>query len=517
MLSLPQPPPLAMGGMGGISTLRPPAPGGAPAGGGGGRRRPPPLLDVSKSKAIPHKNGHASPPPRSTSSLAGGGGSSPFGYSGTPGSASRTNLQNKLSEQLATLDLGDGRGEKIELKSEDLRAVCELGQGNGGTVSKVLHVPTGKTMARKLVLIDAKPAVRKQILRELQIMHDCRSEYIISFFGAFVADPHICICMECADKGSFDQIYKRIGAIDVDVVAQVALAVLEGLTYLYDAHRIIHRDIKPSNILFNSAGQIKLCDFGVSGELINSIADTFVGTSTYMSPERIQGAQYTVKSDVWSLGITLIELALGRFPFSDDDSERDSDFSEDESDPDADIAHYIANGLSSASSVDTERSFASRDSRDSEESFGEGTLSPRRAPIALPPPTISISSASTASHADTDSTTTPGTSRGAPKLSAPNANSSAAAKKNRRKSRGVSLQGGGMTMSILELLQHIVNEPAPTLPAGRYGAAAQDFVAKCLEKRPEDRPSPKELLGEPWMRSARDDGYDLVAWAETIP
>lgn len=108
--------------------------------------------------------------------------------------------------------------------------------------------------------------------------------------------------MEYMDKGSLDGIYKKIGAIDIEVVSKVALAVLEGLTYLYDVHRIIHRgelkhvkdlgflskltvvpDIKPSNILCNSQGQIKICDFGVSGELINSIADTFVGTSTYMS------------------------------------------------------------------------------------------------------------------------------------------------------------------------------------------------------------------------------------------
>lgn len=136
-------------------------------------------------------------------------------------------------------------------------------------------------------------------------MHDCNSPYIISFYGAFISDPNICICMEFMDKGSLDGIYKKIGPIDIDVVGKVALGVLEGLTYLYDVHRIIHRgeflhppfsyptvadtplyrfiDIKPSNILFNSKGQIKICDFGVSGELINSIADTFVGTSTYMS------------------------------------------------------------------------------------------------------------------------------------------------------------------------------------------------------------------------------------------
>jgi mitogen-activated protein kinase kinase len=65
----------------------------------------------------------------------------------------------------------------------------------------------------------------------------------------------------------------------------------------------------------NSNGAIKICDFGVSGVLINSIANTFVGTSYYMSPERIKGDPYTVKSDVWSLGITLEELALAKYPF----------------------------------------------------------------------------------------------------------------------------------------------------------------------------------------------------------
>jgi mitogen-activated protein kinase kinase len=72
-------------------------------------------------------------------------------------------------------------------------------------------------------------------------MHDCHSKYIISFYGAFLSDPNICICMEFMDKGSLDGIYKKIGAIDIDIVGHVALAVLEGLTYLYDVHRIIHR------------------------------------------------------------------------------------------------------------------------------------------------------------------------------------------------------------------------------------------------------------------------------------
>ena len=101
----------------------------------------------------------------------------------------------------------------------------------------------------------------------------------------------------------------------MDVLGKITVSILSGLNYLYEAHRIMHRDIKPSNVLVNSRGYIKLCDFGVSGELVNSIADTFVGTSTYMAPERIQGAKYSIKSDVWSVGLTVMELAIGRFPF----------------------------------------------------------------------------------------------------------------------------------------------------------------------------------------------------------
>ncbi len=109
----------------------------------------------------------------------------------------------------------------------------------------------------------------------------------------------------------------------VDVLGKITVAVLSGLNYLYETHRIMHRDIKPSNVLVNCKGQIKLCDFGVSGELVNSIANTFVGTSTYMAPERIQGAQYTIKSDVWSVGLMVMELAIGRFPFDASETQGD--------------------------------------------------------------------------------------------------------------------------------------------------------------------------------------------------
>ncbi|KAG8733861.1 MAP kinase kinase (MEK) [Ceratobasidium sp. 423] len=412
------------------------APGAKPA-----AKRKPPKMDLAKSKGAVPDDGtgkKATSPGLLTVDAPGS----------APASASRnrTSYHSKLSEQLANLDVG---ADKLDLKLEDLEELRELGAGNGGTVKLVKHLPTQTTMAKKVVFIDAKPAVRKQILRELQIMHDCHSEHIISFYGAFVADPHIHICMEYMDKGSLDGIYKKHGSIDIQVVGKIAIAVLEGLTYLYDVHRIIHRDIKPSNILFNSKGEIKICDFGVSGELINSIADTFVGTSTYMSPERIQGAQYTVKSDVWSLGISLIELALGHFPFAESSSD-DSDLS--------DLAE-LDEGVSTSNPVDLSTLRSGR------------TKKPKKP----------------------------------------------ATKKDKRKSKGVSLQGGGMTMSILELLQHIVNEPAPRLqPESKYPPLAVEFVDQCLLKDPEARPTPKELLNHKWIADSRANSIDLVIWASIV-
>lgn len=95
---------------------------------------------------------------------------------------------------------------------------------------------------------------------------------------------------------------------------------MKALNHLKENLKIIHRDIKPSNILLDRSGNIKLCDFGISGQLVDSIAKTRdAGCRPYMAPERIDPSAsrqgYDVRSDVWSLGITLYELATGRFPY----------------------------------------------------------------------------------------------------------------------------------------------------------------------------------------------------------
>ncbi|KAH3663606.1 hypothetical protein OGAPHI_005007 [Ogataea philodendri] len=220
---------------------------------------------------------------------------------------------DELIANIQNLELG--LEYQLPIKADELVLLKKLGSGNSGTVSKVLHLPTQKTMARKIIHIDAKEVIQSQIIRELRIMHECDSPFIIGFYGTFLHEGDVVICMEYVDCGSLDKIYKVTGPFPEFMLKHIAYSVLSGLVYLYDNHRIIHRDVKPSNVLLDSKGNIKLCDFGVSRELINSMADTFVGTSTYMSPERIQGGVYNVKGDVWSLGLMLFELASGIFAF----------------------------------------------------------------------------------------------------------------------------------------------------------------------------------------------------------
>lgn len=174
--------------------------------------------------------------------------------------------------------------EKIgELSDDDLEKLGELGSGNGGVVMKVRHIPTQLIMARKLIHLEVKPAIKKQIIRELKVLHECNFPHIVGFYGAFYSDGEISICMEYMDGGSLDLILKRAGRIPESILGKITLAVLKGLSYLRDKHAIMHRDVKPSNILVNSSGEIKICDFGVSGQLIDSMANSFVGTRSYMS------------------------------------------------------------------------------------------------------------------------------------------------------------------------------------------------------------------------------------------
>lgn len=237
---------------------------------------------------------------------------------------------DKLSlERGRTLDVEelDDDGWRIASMEKRIEEISSLGEGAGGAVTKCV-LKGGKTIfALKIITTNPDPDVKKQIVRELGFNKDCASEHICRYYGAFVetSTATISIAMEFCEGGSLDSIYREVkklgGRTGEKVLGKVAEGVLNGLTYLH-SKKIIHRDIKPSNILLCRDGQVKLCDFGVSGEFgTKGDANTFIGTSYYMAPERITGQSYTITSDVWSTGVTLLEVAQHRFPFPADGTE----------------------------------------------------------------------------------------------------------------------------------------------------------------------------------------------------
>ncbi|KAF2001818.1 Pkinase-domain-containing protein [Amniculicola lignicola CBS 123094] len=223
-------------------------------------------------------------------------------------------------------DLDDG-GWRAASNKGLVDEIGSLGEGAGGAVTRCKLKGGKTTFALKIITTNPDPAVKKQIFRELQFNKNCASDHICRYYGAFMDDSTgtISIAMEFCEGGSLDSVYREVkklgGRTGEKVLGKVAEGVLNGLTYLH-GHRIIHRDIKPSNILLCRNGQVKLCDFGVSGEFgTKGDANTFIGTSYYMAPERITGQSYTITSDVWSLGVTLLEVAQHRFPFPADGTE----------------------------------------------------------------------------------------------------------------------------------------------------------------------------------------------------
>eukprot|EP00158_Paraphelidium_tribonemae_P005291 Partr_v1_DN27266_c0_g2_i3_m38901 putative mitogen-activated protein kinase kinase len=185
---------------------------------------------------------------------------------------------------------------KLNLNEDQITTLEELGTGASGSVFRVIHKSSNTIMAKKIIQqLDAK--ISKEIMRELQILNKCNSPDIVSLYGAYQYDGQICICMEYMDVGSLEKISKICNRIPENYLLKISVSVLRGLVYLFDSHRIIHRDIKPSNILINSLGKIKICDFGVSATLESTLANTFVGTGAYMSPERIKGEKYSVQCD----------------------------------------------------------------------------------------------------------------------------------------------------------------------------------------------------------------------------
>ncbi|KAK4785893.1 hypothetical protein SAY86_002582 [Trapa natans] len=204
-----------------------------------------------------------------------------------------------------------------QLSLADVDTIKVIGKGNGGTVQLVQHKWTGQFFALKVIQMNIEESVRKQIAQELKINQSSQCPHIVICYQSFYQNGAISIILEYMDGGSLADFLRKVRSIPEPFLAVISKQVLRGLIYLHHERHIIHRDLKPSNLLINHQGEVKITDFGVSAIMASSSgqANTFVGTYNYMSPERITGDRYGNKSDIWSIGLVLLECATGHFPY----------------------------------------------------------------------------------------------------------------------------------------------------------------------------------------------------------
>lgn len=205
-----------------------------------------------------------------------------------------------------------------------------VGNGTYGQVFKGRHTKTGQLAAIKVMKVneDEEAEIKLEINVLRQYSHH---RNIATYYGAFIKkslngkDDQLWLVMEFCGAGSVNDLIKSVkgSSLREDWIAYVCKEVLNGLAHLH-SHRVIHRDIKGQNVLLTDNAEVKLVDFGVSAQLDKTIGkrNTFIGTPYWMAPEVIAcdenlGATYDNRSDLWSLGITAIEMADGKPPLCD--------------------------------------------------------------------------------------------------------------------------------------------------------------------------------------------------------
>ena len=214
--------------------------------------------------------------------------------------------KNELDIERILMDLVNVREDPSKIFS----LIQPIGSGSYGRVYKAIDDRNGRTCAIKII-----PALDREILksalREIQILSSCKSNYIVDYLGTYMKSNELWIIMEHCEFRSLKKIMDwQTRPFSEDYISAVVYCTLMGINYIH-SQKMIHRDVKADNILINETGMAKIADFGVSTQLVSTFGctNTCIGSPYWMSPESLHNQNYTSKTDIWSLGITCIELS----------------------------------------------------------------------------------------------------------------------------------------------------------------------------------------------------------------
>jgi hypothetical protein len=222
-------------------------------------------------------------------------------------------------------DSSDPSAVVASLDEIDMSQPVDLGHGAGGCVIRAFHPKTGAYVAVKQIRLSEN--AMQQAQAEMLVVYGTAKDQatsscisLITCYGVFYRSLELFIVLELM-SGSLKSLMgkKHLGEQDI---AAIVFQSLHGLRFLHEVKKQMHRDLKPHNILYRTSdGLVKLTDFGIASRKMESVNfgkfETQVGTLAYLSPKRVasESAPYGPESDIWSFGVTVLELALGRLPF----------------------------------------------------------------------------------------------------------------------------------------------------------------------------------------------------------
>lgn len=193
----------------------------------------------------------------------------------------------------------------------------QLGKGSYGRVYKVRKQNTGQIAAVKQIPLPKDAKQVSSIEQEISLMENLKHDCIVQYSGTERNEKYIYIFMEYCSEGSLQQMLEKEGVFPEPLIKAYTKQILEGLAYLH-SEKIVHRDLKCGNILVDHLGKLKLADFGCSKiirELESQQMHSFKGTIHFMAPEVVDHAYYSEKSDIWALGVMIMQMLTGRPPF----------------------------------------------------------------------------------------------------------------------------------------------------------------------------------------------------------